>query len=166
MSIKLVNLSSTHYIILSVPVAKHMATFLVDSQADVSIIRRSSLKSTAPINIEEIINISGVTKGVVRSEGSINTLICVDIRNVEHNFVVVPSDFPIPTDGILGKDFIQTYSCIIDYQTMLFRINLSTDQGFDIPIHVEDHTGDTIYIPTDVRFSSLLNLRITVWKIR
>lgn len=38
---------------------------------------------------------------------------------VDHTFQLVDSTFPIPTDGILGRDFLTKFCRIINYDTWL-----------------------------------------------
>ena len=45
-----------------------------------------------------------------------------DPKAVDVELVVVPADFPIPVDGIIGKDFIKFYKCTLDYFTNTFTI--------------------------------------------
>lgn len=60
---------------------------------------------------------------------------------IQHKFHLVDSDITIPTDGIIGKDFIKYHKCCIDYSDMQFkipRLNLS------IPIASEFLNGNFV----------------------
>lgn len=51
---------------------------------------------------------------------------------IEVELTVVPNNFPIPVDGIIGKDFIKAHDCVLDYSTMTFTIR---------------HAGSSISLP-------------------
>lgn len=84
-------------------------SFLVDTQADVSVLKISSLHESAIIDRYDIINITGVTDGTVVSLGTIQSELILgeEKRPVNIEFHVVPANFPIPTDGIIGREFIK-----------------------------------------------------------
>lgn len=86
------------------------------------------------LDTSDIITIRGVTSGRLFSIGSIT--IDLHFNNVvfEHKFHVVDENFDIPTQGILGKDFLKPNAFCIDYEKMV----LST-------------TIDGIKIVTDIR---------------
>lgn len=107
--------------------------FLVDSQAEVSLIKISSLSDDSIINTNEIINIVGVTDGSVKSLGTIYTTIFIGNTEIEIELVVVPHNFPIPVDGIIGKDFLKSHKCSINYHTNKFIIR-HRGRPFEIPI--------------------------------
>lgn len=72
---------------------------------------------------ENVINIVGITEGSVKSLGTIlSSLIFKNNTNIELEFTVVPDNFPIPVDGIIGKDFLKKYKCSLDYLSMNFTI--------------------------------------------
>lgn len=83
-------------------------------------------------------NIHGVTEGVVRSYGNLTISLSFDKCVVDNELNVVPSSFPIPADGILGKDFLLRFSCRINYEDMLFQINSLHNIRISVPIYVED----------------------------
>lgn len=104
-------------------------TFLIDTQADCSVIKQNSLDDTTIINHSNIIKITGVTSGSLFSLGTINTNIILNSAKLYIIFHVVPHFFDIPVDGILGKDFLNNYSCVIDYSQRLLTVNVSPTNG-------------------------------------
>lgn len=109
----------------------------MDTQADISVIKMSSLHETAIIDGNTVINITGVTDGSVKSLGTIQSELILKTkgnkRPIHIEFHVVPSDFPIPTDGIIGRDFIKNNSCILDFKRNIFTIH-NSNETFNIPI--------------------------------
>ena len=86
----------------------------MDTQADISLIKIFCLNSEMIFNSNNIINITGVTYETVSTLGTICTNLIIS------NFMIpiVLRDFNIPSDGILGKDFLRGNKRRIDYENM------------------------------------------------
>lgn len=129
-----VNHNNTDYISVPLDIANELTPkFLVDSQADISLIKHGALNNDVPINTFNTILIKGVTDGQIESLGVIKALINLNNQNIPQIFHVVDDSFPIPTAGILGKDFFKNYSCQLDYanNSLLIRIN---NREIQVPI--------------------------------
>lgn len=100
-------------------------TFIVDTGADISVFKRTKVHPDQMLDISNPIKIKGVTNGITSSIGLTNTIILVNGHELEHKFHIVNSDFPIPADGILGRDFLTKFKCNIDYAdwTLTIRQN-------------------------------------------
>lgn len=136
------------------------STFLVDTQADISLIKQSAIHShfniAKHLNTSQITQIRGITNHVIRSIGTIS------IRFYIHNVAllctlhVVPDDFNIPSDGILGKDFIKNYNCILDYDHMLLTIK-ANDTYLEVPI-LDGPNRESIVLPARCEVLRQFNL--------
>lgn len=91
---------------------------MIDTQADISLIKLNRLKPRECIDTSEVIRITGITDEPINTIGSLQATIGNDDFNVDFPFQVVPDHFHIPSDGILGKDFLKRFKCNIDYDTM------------------------------------------------
>lgn len=123
--------------------------FLVDSQADICVLKETSISRVTMLNRSRVIDIKGITNAAVRSLGALRLGLVFDTDVLEHEFHVVPSIFNIDCDGIIGKDFLLTYNCKLDYESMLFSIratngtrvlrlsNHAKDDKFTIPPRCE-----------------------------
>lgn len=87
--------------------ANEICTLIVDSGADVSIFKLNKVAPKQIVNSANIIKLTGIT------ENSLETLATTDTEltfgnnlTVNHTFHIVASNFPIETDGILGRDFM------------------------------------------------------------
>lgn len=119
--------------------------FLVDSQADISVIKRSSVPSAFEINHDEIISIKGITDNFITSVGTIEINLLFDEFYLIHTIHVVPDEFAIPVPGILGKDFLKDFQCTIDYATM--TLTIVVDSG-SVTLNIwEGPEENTIVIP-------------------
>lgn len=113
----------------------------MDSQADISIMNIGSLTHEFYYYTSERICIKGVTKATIQSLGTI--LIDLNMNNViiQHKFHLVDDNISIPTDGIIGKDFVKLHRCCIDYDDMSLKI---PKYGLQIPISSELLNGSTV----------------------
>lgn len=96
---------------------------LIDSQADISIIKESAIQNQVILDTNDIIYIKGITSQIITSIGTTEIHINIGNEWIVHKVHVVPDDFEIPVSGILGKDFLKTFNCNIDYTTMSLTVN-------------------------------------------
>ncbi|KYM99638.1 hypothetical protein ALC62_09606 [Cyphomyrmex costatus] len=85
---------------------------MLDTGAQPSIIKKGCLNDSIIINNDEILQLTGITKDVVNTLGSVKA-------HLYHNFVtfhVVPDNFPILSQGILGSSFFAEHDAHIDYR--------------------------------------------------
>lgn len=125
--------------------ADNNCSFLADTQADISIIKISALSHNFNYNASEIIRIKGITSSSIKSLGTVLMNLIIDNIAIEHKFHLVTDEMAIPTDGIIGKDFIKMHKCKLDYETMLFKIHLPFAE-LEIPM-TYGITNDSTIIP-------------------
>lgn len=102
----------------------------MDTGADISICKKGNISE---INSREISILSGITLESMESIGTTNLNLHFDDKRVEHKFHVVPNDFPIPTDGIIGRDVLQKYRCKIDFDNYTTTFNIENEE-FILPM--------------------------------
>jgi hypothetical protein len=113
--------------------ANQKCTLMIDSGADISLFKCTKIPDTQIIYPQEACSIQGVTQNKTTSIGPTFTKLHINEDTVlEHKFQLVSEKFPIHTDGILGRDFLQKYKCIIDYDSFLLTINC--EKPHSIPI--------------------------------
>lgn len=110
-----------------------------------SVIKYEALTQNSRYNASERITIRGVTDGSIPSCGSILANLTFPDYVVQHKFHIVPNNFNIPSDGILGKDFIKRLRCQIDYSNMTLTLRIN-DSEISIPISEGPKMG-TIVLP-------------------
>lgn len=133
----------TDFVNIDCNISNETCTFLVDSQADISVIKLSSLTNDFYYDTSEIIRIKGVTNGTISSLGTVMVDLHIENTTIEHKFHLVPDEMAIPTDGIIGKDFIRHNRCCLDYDSMLLLIRLMHCE-LSIPIISELNDGSSI----------------------
>lgn len=136
-----ISLDFTDFVTIPCNLSDHDCTFLVDSQADISILKINSLSYELQYDTSERIRIKGVTGATVQSLGT--TLVYLHMNNIsiQHKFHLVDDNISIPTDGIIGKDFIRYHRCCIDYDEMSFKF---PNYGLTIPISSELLDGSKV----------------------
>lgn len=136
-------------------------TLLVDTGADISLFKRNKIDPHQIVNRSNISRIKGVTEGHTNSIGTTNTEIFVENYVFSHIFHIVDEKFPIPADGILGRDFISKFCCKLDYYE--WKMTLRTSEGnITLPIH-NNPEDDVITVPPRCevirKLSSLQNIK-------
>jgi len=123
------------YILTSTSVTDRTTSFLIDTQADVSLIKENILLRSVHIDKTNDIRIQGITTESVKSLGKIISTIFLDKHlPIKQPFQVISSSFPIPADGILGKDFIKNNKCSLDFHSM--TISIYTGYNYiKLPLH-------------------------------
>jgi hypothetical protein len=119
---------------------------MLDSGADISLLKATKLDKDTPINDNTECNIIGITPGSVTSIGTTNLLVKFNqMYKFFHKFHIVKNNFPLQVDGILGRDFLIRNKCQIDFDTFLLKIN-SGSEILEVPIF-DETTDKTIVIP-------------------
>lgn len=95
-------------------ITNNIITFLVDTGADISLLNQSNREYSQLIDPYYTI-ISGIGKGTIKSLGSMQLDLKIEIFLIPHEFQVVHRNFPIPCDGIQGIDFIKKYNCVLEF---------------------------------------------------
>lgn len=94
--------------------AEGYCLFLIDSGATISTFRQNKLKPNQKL-ANSVCTIRGVGAGSINTLGHVITNIVLEEYDLNHTFQIVPNDFPVPGDGILGLDFLKRYNCQINY---------------------------------------------------
>ena len=112
--------------------------FFVDSGADISVVKCSSLQPNTYIDTRDILEIKGVTPGKTQTLGRAQ----IPLLKSQCKIHVVPDSFPIDTEGLLGWDVINELSGCIDAAAKHIRLS-----NIIIPFVVDER----ISIPSRVR---------------
>ena len=91
--------------------------FLVDTGADVSLIKGSKLKGTTEFNPDARVKIKCVDGSPMETHGTVDANIEIGRKLIEHKFQLVHKQVDIPCDGIVGRDFLQHTQAKICYAT-------------------------------------------------
>lgn len=106
-----VSLNLANYISSKSTLNDRVLTLLIDSGADISQIEITRIDTNATISL------NGIGKGITYTIGKVHADLKIkNLLLIQPSFRVVQDDFPIPSDGMLGLDFLKKYNCILDYQ--------------------------------------------------
>ena len=79
--------------------------FLIDTAAEISIIRSSSLTPGVNYQFHEGVDIKGISNTVMRTEGTVELKLFTETHVKTHTFHVLGKESEMQYDAILGKDF-------------------------------------------------------------
>lgn len=134
------------YIEIETNIAQNKINLLIDSQADICVIKRGAIQFDTIVDTSEIIDITGVIKTPIQSLGTVEIKLLVGPFKIKHKFYVMPDQFNIPADGIIGKDFGKLYKCVLDYGTEEFKIRTQLGET-TIPIRMHTKNNEIILPP-------------------
>jgi hypothetical protein len=112
-----VKLQNNHAICEIPQCIKHKINLLLDTGAELNLIKLNTLQDDVQVSNKKIYNMQGINDKLVSTLGS--TILTVSIDNnetYETEFQVVDSTFPIVGDGILGNPFLKANKIIIDME--------------------------------------------------
>lgn len=118
---------------------------MLDTGAQPNIIKKSSLNAQAFIKTNETIQLTGITENVANTLGT-TTVYIFDSPVVFH---IVPDDFPVITQGILGSSFFTQYNACIDY-----RNHEITWHNRSIPFK----TRESVVLPARTKFGLIVRI--------
>lgn len=92
-------------------------TFLIDTGAEISLIKLSKLRSIVKIFTDGIIILKGInnTENPYQSLGYCYLNFKIGTHSFHHIFHIVPDTIGIKQDGILGSDFLDSTNSCIDF---------------------------------------------------
>lgn len=94
-------------------------SFLLDTGADISLNKLSKLCDDTLSYEDNLITLKGIDNTSRLQKTLCYCYLSINIGEtiITHCFHVVPDDFPIPFDGLLGNDFVKINSCQINYNS-------------------------------------------------
>lgn len=139
------NLAYNDFISLKTNVTEDINDFLVDSQGDICAIKRGALSDGVMIDRSNVSSIKGVTDEPIKTYGTLKVDLYVNDLIITHLFHVVPDRFAIPTNGLIGKDFLRMYRCKLDYDDFSFTIRTEIK---NVVIPFSDQLSDDVVLPS------------------
>lgn len=118
---------------------------LIDTGAEISIIKLSRLNPHEIVLVNEKCTLTGINENLIQTIGS--TIVQIRLPNnsiIHHKFQVVNDNFPIPTDGLVGRDFLTQYQCIINYDTWTLSCICQSQM---VELTIEDSIRGEIVLP-------------------
>ena len=122
---------SSHLEILTTLSTKRPLKFLIDSGAEVSIIKLSCLRDEQRVDPTAGVRLTSLSGNKIFSVGTTSgkLIVCIDNEyfHIPHNFVVTNACKDLLYDGILGYDFLNHYDSRVDYKMGNLELIVSGD---------------------------------------
>lgn len=113
--------------------------FLIDTGAQISFFKINQLKNTVDVNKDEQLIITGaITNVKYTSLGVIKSTVQINKVHYEHEFHLVDDTLNIPSDGVLGSDFLRKFRCKIDYDQLKLEIINPIQRKFKTNIQIKE----------------------------
>ncbi len=103
--------------ICSSNIKNSVVRLLLDTGADVSLLKAGRIEDDSVINKEIIVELKGISEQPIYTLGT--CFISIKLENektLKHEFHVISDSKSIKNDGLLGRDFLQKYKAKIDYE--------------------------------------------------
>lgn len=118
---------------------------MIDTGADISIFKLNKVLNNQPIDKNNKCTISGISGKKLETYASTETFLTFQGRfMLKQKFFLVDGNFPIPTDGILGRDFLVNNKCNLNFETWLLSFIFNNEE---ISIPIEDNIENGILLP-------------------
>lgn len=91
--------------------------FLVDSGADISLIKSEKLLGTATFEPRDRVRVKSVNGAIIETHGRIETRILEAGAIIPYSFQLVSRQVDVKGDGILGRDFLRAMQARICYES-------------------------------------------------
>jgi hypothetical protein len=134
------------------------ANFVVDTGAELNLIKHRRVKTDTPVNFKIKYTLFGITDHGVKTFGEVY----LNINGVAYPFQIVPNDFPVNSDGMLGMPFLS--DSVIDLQTKTIKHQLGeipfspTRKGTTLILKARTKQLVTLPVTNDELFEGYLPL--------
>ena len=146
--------------------------FMLDSGATVNVVKLTSLNRDAQVQEGNALKIGGITPGAMNTLGTVT----LTIKGAPYTFHVVPGNFPILEDAVIGRCLMKLRGAIMSYYYNALVIDdvmepipfltkeerkFHIDRKRNVPRSQTDYVRDVHYIvednTTDVQRAELMN---------
>ena len=140
----------------------NILTFLIDTGADISLCKVDRLNEEKLIvNVNKSCSFSGITTEKIQSLGTSKLNFIIYDQKNDHDFHIVDENFPIPTDGILGRDFFAKFLCKIDYETFTITLTIKNEE---VTIPMKSSISRNFYIKVEKRSELIYPINLELFE--
>ena len=101
---------------------------LVDTGADISILKPDKLDKTEPFDPEGRMRVKGVSGSSIQTLGTVQATMYKGTVKIPFTFQLVGRQVDIPCDGILGRDFLTYTGANISYEKGTLSLGLGSNK--------------------------------------
>lgn len=115
--------------------------FLIDTGSELNLLKLNVLKAGTVIYNDKLYGLTGISDGLVKTIGWTN----VRFRGVTCKMNIVPNEFPIEHDGILGVEFLKDQGAVLSFSDEQIALGRDTREWVSFINH------DTVQVPARTR---------------
>lgn len=144
------NANLSNYVQMDTDLIKNQISMFLDTGSDLTLIKFKCVDPTR-MDYSDRVFIHGITSGRLNSLGSIPVKFFIGHDTFSFKTQVMRDDFPLASDGILGRDFLQTFrvNVLYDTQTIYF------ENGVSLQIH---HYDNCYFLESNIKPSRISRL--------
>lgn len=122
---------------------------LTDTGADISLIKLSVLNDETLIGDNVVVNLQGISDQTIKTVG--RTVLTLHIGNLvkEYYFHVVPKDFMLRADGVIGRDLLVNLKANIDYGDRMIKVGLNKIPMCDPEVKIDAKAETIVQVIVD-----------------
>ena len=109
---------------------QNVAFFMIDTECELNLIKESVVNSGVGVNRIRIYDLVGIGLGIIKSLGEI----MVEIEGIESAFQIIPEDFSIEQNGILGTSFLGNHRAISQLLGITHHLGNPLNSNFKIKL--------------------------------
>jgi len=142
--------------------------FLIDTGAEISVVKCTSLRPEISYESAKGISIKGISSSCLRTEGTARLKLFTPTHETTHIFHVMGNDFGYQYDGILGQDFWKTHRSTINYCNrtitmgeviMSFDNEVNEAKNKSHKLTLKTRTERIVHIPTKSKGQRIISKR-------
>lgn len=130
---------------------------MIDTGSDISLIKINKCYRNTKINQDRQCKITGITENETYTLGTIHSNLILDNCTFYHELHIVANEFPIPTDGIIGRDFLNKFRFKIDYENYTLSARVG-ENHVELPLILSTTECNNIHIPARCEIICALNI--------
>jgi hypothetical protein len=144
--------------------------FLIDTGAEISIIKGASLRPEINYEPTKGINVRGISNTLLRTEGTVMIKLFTTTHETTHTFHIMGDSFDCQYDGILGQDFWKDKRATINYCDRIITMGevvINFDETDKVvnetrKLKLKARTENIVKLPTKYKGHGILSKREVV----
>lgn len=114
--------------------------FIVDTGADVSLVKKGCVRPETLCDPNEKLSVQGISQECIKTLATTTgSILFSNSESLPHKFHVINNEFNIGCSGIIGRDFLEKFKCIVDYGIGVLEIKINNKPfSFDLCSSFDD----------------------------
>ena len=96
---------------------------MIDTGCELNLIKENTVNSHVWVNTKKIYDLVGIGRGIIKTIGEIKII----FKHKESAFQIIPNNFPISQNGILGVNFLQNHNATLSFADI--SLNIGTNES-------------------------------------